>query len=217
MTIAPIRASARTSPEFRNARDIYANSRPRSSRELWLSRRHARRAIRLHRAERDSDRGDLIHSSRILPRSLFRALARRDVSRSRIFPRPGALARRSPFVHGRRAAKSALCPRRLRQSVTRGPLNSTANRGPIQGEPNTRGHGSFRRLLSSIISPGPRSTVEGRKSARSLLFFHINSARRPRARLRRHPSFFLRLPPPPASISRLFRTLPASRYLRYVF
>lgn len=33
------------------------------------------------------------------------------------------------------------------------PLDSTANRGPIQGESNTRGHGSFRRLLSSIISP----------------------------------------------------------------
>lgn len=60
-------------------------------------------------------------------------------------------------------------------------LDSTANRGPIQGEPNTRGHGSFRRLLSSIISP-----VRGRPrvvSPRGGLFFHINSAR-PRARLR---------------------------------
>lgn len=71
-------------------------------------------------------------------------------------------------------------------------LDCTANRGPIQGEPNTRGHGSFRRLLSSIISPvrgRPRvvRVREGRGGG-SLFFFHINSAR-PRALLRRRPFF----------------------------
>jgi len=43
--------------------------------------------------------------------------------------------------------------RRLRQSVTRGPFRFYGESGLIQGETNTRGHGSFRRLLSSIISP----------------------------------------------------------------
>lgn len=90
-----------------------------------------------------------------------------------------------------------LCERRTRRADSHGRrslavgnegalLDSTANRGPIQGEPNTRGHGSFRRLLSSIISPARgRPRVVSPRGA-LLLFLRINPSH-PRAGARGPP------------------------------
>lgn len=91
----------------------------------------------------DADRPRILRVSSEAPFARFRL--RNDASRDRRVD-----------SHGRRRLPPQSVTRK-RGAGRRGALDSTANRGSRskerEREPNTRGHGSFRRLLSSIISP----------------------------------------------------------------